>query len=80
MYKRQADIWGKLKTVFQIIWVLYTLLAMWVTWSLLPPSPESYSVWFFIGDVALQAVVVLLTVLSGVNYVWKNRDLLSDVK
>lgn len=75
-----ADIWGKLKTVFQIIWVLYTLLAMWVTWSLLPPSPESYSVWFFIGDVVLQAVVVLLTVLSGVNYVWKNRDLLSDVK
>ncbi|MFR9190785.1 MAG: hypothetical protein ACLVL7_11605 [Anaerotruncus massiliensis (ex Togo et al. 2019)] len=61
-------------------WVLYTLLAMWVTWSLLPPSPESYSVWFFIGDVVLQAVVVLLTVLSGVNYVWKNRDLLSDVK
>jgi len=53
---------------------------MWVTWSLLPPSPESYSVWFFIGDVVLQAVVVLLTVLSGVNYVWKNRDLLSDVK
>lgn len=75
-----ADIWGKLKTVFQIIWVLYTLLAMWVTWSLLPPSPESYSVWFFIGDVVLQAVVVLLTVLSGVNYVWKNRDLHSDVK
>lgn len=36
--------------------------------------------WFFIGDVVLQAVVVLLTVLSEVNYVWKNRDLLSDVK
>lgn len=75
-----ADIWGKMKTVCQLIWVLYILLAMWVSWNLLPPSPGSYSLGFFIGDVVLQSIVVLLTALSGVNYVWKNRDLLSDAK
>jgi len=75
-----ADKLGKLKTVFQIIWVLYTLFAMWVTWDILPPSPHSYSVQFFIGDVVLQLVVVVLTLLSGWNYIWKNRGLFDDIR
>ena len=74
-----ADKLGKLKTVSQIVWVLYTLLAMWVTWDILPPSGGSYSVQFLIGDVFLQLIVVALTVISGWNYVWKNRGLLSDI-
>jgi len=28
----------------------------------------------------LQALVVLTTVLSGWNYLWKNRSLLADMK
>ena len=75
-----ADRLGKLKTVFQIVWVLYTLLAMWVTWDLLPPSAASYSPQFLFGDVVLQFIVAALTVLSGWNYVWKNRELLSDIR
>ena len=75
-----ADRLGKLKTVAQIIWVLYALLAMWVQWELLPPSPSSFSPAFLFGDVVLQLVVVALTVVSGWNYVWKNRGLLSDIR
>ena len=75
-----ADRYGKLKTVLQIVWVLYALLSMWVVFDLLPPSPASYSPAFFFGDVVLQLIVVILTVFSGWNYVWKNRDLLSDLK
>lgn len=75
-----ADRLGKLKTVTQIIWVLYALLAMWVQWELLPPSPNSFSPAFLFGDVVLQLVVVALTVVSGWNYVWKNRGLLSDIR
>lgn len=75
-----ADRLGKLKTVTQIIWVLYALLAMWIQWELLPPSPNSFSPAFLFGDVVLQLVVVALTVVSGWNYVWKNRGLLSDIR
>lgn len=75
-----ADRLGKLKTVAQIVWVLYALLAMWIQWELLPPSPNSFSPAFLFGDVVLQLVVVALTVVSGWNYVWKNRGLLSDIR
>ena len=75
-----ADRWGKLKTVFQIIWVLCTLVSMWWVWQILPPSPDSYSLLFLFCDVVLQLIVVVLTVLSGWNYIWKNRDLLSDIR
>ena len=75
-----ADRLGKLKTVTQIVWVLYALLAMWIQWELLPPSPNSFSPAFLFGDVVLQLVVVALTVVSGWNYVWKNRGLLSDIR
>ncbi len=75
-----ADRLGKLKTVSQIVWILYDLLVMWVQWELLPPSPESFSSAFLFGDLVLQLVVVVLTVVSGWNYVWKNRELLSDIR
>lgn len=70
-----ADIWGKVKTVLQIVWVLYTLLLMWIsfdfyTWD----APHG----LYIGAVVLQGLVVLVTVLSGFNYLWKNKSLLAD--
>ena len=70
-----ADIWGKIKTVLQIIWVLYTLLVMWMEGiEGIVPQPVYW------GIVILQALVVLTTVLSGWNYLWKNRSLLADMK
>lgn len=75
-----ADIWGKLKTVFQIIWVLYTLLVQWYMVSIAPAYEAMPPAILFYGVLILGGVVVLLTVFSGFNYVWKNRSLLSDVK
>lgn len=72
-----ADKWGKLKTVFQIIWVLYTLLVLWVSASLLEAVPP---MWMGLLVVVLEWIVVVLTVFSGFNYVWKNRELFSDAK
>ncbi len=75
-----ADKWGKLKTVFQIIWVLFTLLTMWTAQSLLDPSAAMPPAWMIYGVLILEWVVVLLTVFSGFNYIWKNRELFSDIK
>lgn len=72
-----ADKWGKLKTVFQIVWVLYTLLVLWVANSLLATEMFGWMTW---TTAALQWFVVVLTVLSGFNYVWKSRGLFADVK
>ena len=83
-----ADIWGKMKTVSQIIWVLVALIALWLeeSWPLFmtvspgasaPPEP----VIFLIGlSFVIQTIVVILTVFSGFNYIWKNRSLLGDIK
>ena len=83
-----ADIWGKMKTVSQIIWVLVALIALWLeeSWPLFmtvspgasaPPAP----VIFLIGlSFVIQTIVVILTVFSGFNSIWKNRSLLGDIK
>ena len=83
-----ADIWGKMKTVSQIIWVLVALIALWLeeSWPLFmtvspgasaPPAP----VIFLIGlSFVIQTIVVILTVFSGFNYIWTNRSLLGDIK
>lgn len=76
-----ADLWGKIKTVLQIIWVLYTLVIMWADsnfWTAaMTVGGVNIAFW---GVVVLQALVVLMTVLSGFNYLWKNRELLADTK
>lgn len=75
-----ADIWGKLKTVFQIIWVLFTLITLWTMYSLLPTSASMPPTIMIYGVIVLQWIVVGLTVFSGFNYIWNNRSLLSDIK
>lgn len=74
-----ADRWGKLKTVFQMIWIcLLLLLAQagaglefsWLT-------PEVLAVLDTVRFV-LTVLVLLLTVLSGINYIWKNKKLFAD--
>jgi len=75
-----ADIWGKLKTVVQIIWVLYTLLVQWYVLSVAPSSTSAPIALMFWGVIILGYLVVALTVFSGFNYVWKNRSLFADAK
>ena len=59
-----ADIWGKIKTVLQMAAVL-CLLVEWIIW------PGSY----LIGTVVLW-IATGVTILSGVNYIYKNREVL----
>lgn len=77
-----ADIWGKMKTVSQMVWVMYALLLQWIeepgSWmeGLLGGSAHV----FYIILIVMQCVVLLLTVFSGANYIWKNRELFGDAK
>ena len=64
-----ADKWGKIKTISQMIWLNYTLLMLW----LFPQAGWARTVF-----VVLMGVVVVTTVLSGANYMLKNKELYSD--
>ena len=67
-----ADVWGKMKTVSQMIWIMSVLLIRWLMMTSMLPI----SLW----DAAdllmtlLMAVTTVLTVISGVNYFVKNND------
>ncbi|MDR2933607.1 MAG: CDP-diacylglycerol--glycerol-3-phosphate 3-phosphatidyltransferase [Oscillospiraceae bacterium] len=73
-----ADKWGKIKTVFQMIWLGYEMLYLFVTANLglqmgalaLPLAVIHY---------ILLAGVLVFTVFSGLNYLIGNRALFSDM-
>lgn len=76
-----ADIRGKIKTVAQMVWVCLKLLEYAFFGPVVSYLPESRFVFyctFSIASAALLAGVVVLTVTSGVHYVWQNRRLFAD--
>ncbi len=66
-----ADKWGKYKTVSQMIWICAALLMEGVSRGEWSPAMRG-------ANTALMALSVVLTVVSGANYVWKNRELFRD--
>ena len=74
-----ASIWGKTKTVAQFIAIIYTLTALeFSTWqsgilSTFGLPAAVYSVPLVIGEVLLW-ISVLLTAISGFEYVYANRQ------
>lgn len=68
-----ADMLGKFKTVVQMM-ALFALLPVtdFYVWN------ELAGIVFFYGGIALLALATLLTVVSGVHYVVKNRSVLED--
>jgi CDP-diacylglycerol--glycerol-3-phosphate 3-phosphatidyltransferase len=76
-----ADRWGKHKTIWQIIAILYFFIlltleevsAVLAGWAL----PHWGEVWRF-GGYGVAAIALLLTVGSGVGYLWRNRSLIAD--
>lgn len=80
-----ANLWGKTKTVAQFIAIIYTLLALevssWQTGLLagLDLPSAVFTVPLVVGQVLIW-VSVVLTALSGVEYVWGNRHYFAGEK
>lgn len=67
-----ADRWGKYKTASQMAWISVALLLL-ALGQLGIAVPGAVAVeWAFI------LLVTALTVISGANYLWKNRQVLKD--
>ncbi|MBC8570896.1 CDP-diacylglycerol--glycerol-3-phosphate 3-phosphatidyltransferase [Zongyangia hominis] len=71
-----ADIWGKVKTVCQIIAVCLIMLLQELLYAGVLPQN------FPVGAVNAVSmwIVVVFTVLSGFNYLWKNRSCIASAK
>ena len=76
-----SDRFGKHKTIWQIIMILYFLLllslAEWERQGWVPALPFQQMLWKPLGSVLL-SLAVALTVGSGLSYLWKNRHLIAD--
>lgn len=76
-----ADRWGKHKTIWQIVAILYffilltfeELSAVAPDWTL----PYWGGAWRVAGN-GIAAVALLLTIGSGIGYLWRNRALVAD--
>jgi CDP-diacylglycerol--glycerol-3-phosphate 3-phosphatidyltransferase len=76
-----ADRWGKHKTIWQIIMILYFFLLLsideWIAAGWLPALPWRGVWWEGLGGL-LTWVVLILTVGSGIGYLWRNRWMIAD--
>lgn len=72
-----ADGWGKLKTVSQMVWICLALLINFLRFDL-AAVPALFMGSLQIVSTVLFYLMAILTVISGFNYVWKNRTLFSD--
>ena len=71
-----ADIWGKAKTVCQMITILVILLLQeLLSTGVLPAQFPAQ----LVGDVGMY-LSVALTLISGFNYVWNNREVFRDCR
>ncbi len=68
-----ADRWGKIKTVCQMV----ALIILIPHRSLVVHCGEWLNIVYYVGF-ALLALATLLTIVSGANYIVKNRQVLSD--
>ncbi len=75
-----ADIYGKVKTVFQMITLIfYFLYAFLVEEFYYTIKGTANTVFNLIGYVLL-AITVIMTIVSGVKYITNNRQVLKDEK
>ena len=62
-----ANYWGKFKTTFQMLMIIVLVLDI------------NHPVFDLLG-VVLTYIALLLTIISLVDYVWKNKDVLKEQK
>ena len=73
-----ADKWGKIKTVTQMIWIIWTILWLCVIATGIFNSFADHGITvigYLLSDILMYAST-FFTLLSGFNYVYKNRQLL----
>jgi CDP-diacylglycerol--glycerol-3-phosphate 3-phosphatidyltransferase len=66
-----ASMWGKVKTVFHMLLVILLLLDLPTLCGL---------TWFTVVNTVVMYIAIILTIVSLVDYIWKNRQVLGETK
>lgn len=69
---------GKHKTVSQMVTIVVTLVLLFVRECLTGPFAETFTVWMSAVILWCMWATVVLTVISGVSFFWRNRTVLAD--
>ena len=69
-----AGIWGKLKTITQMVYISMALLLI----PMYEIDRDIHDVWHVATQVIMY-VSMLLTLWSGFDYIWKNREYIKDM-
>ena len=78
-----ANLWGKAKTVIQIISLVIIFIILFALETVLPMLGMDTQPYLTPASIVITAVTwlsALVTVISGITYLWKCRDLLHDAK
>ena len=70
-----ASIWGKIKTVVSMTMIIAVILHLHVN---LPPAAAAYFGWWAVFEQILIYASVVFTVVSLIDYIFKNRHVLKD--
>lgn len=71
-----ADKWGKYKTATTMVWICYALVLMQFIQQV-ADAGFIFLVWL---HYLLMTASLMFTVISGANYIWKNRELINQAK
>ena len=74
-----ANIWGKLKTVLQMLTIIVYYFGMFFESFTSGQTPNSLSVTHLVSY-GLCWLVAIVTALSGVQYIWQNRGFINTAK
>lgn len=74
-----ASMWGKVKTVMQMVTVILAFLFLGVLEAGYPVTNEMYEIGVILINVGMW-IVAIATIISGINYILPNIDLIKDAK
>ncbi len=69
-----ASIWGKAKTVSQMLFIIADMLLISISEYVMDTTLTPVLLGLALLVMALEVLSLLLTIISGVDYIWKNRD------
>lgn len=73
-----ASIWGKLKTVTQMIALIFAFIDIGAFFSFVNGGLSGVHLVINIVTSVMMLVSTVATIFSGVDYIWKGRSVLSD--
>ncbi len=75
-----ADMYGKVKTVFQFITLIYYMLYAFIVEEFFYAIDGTINTVICLVGYVLLAITIIMTIISGLNYILKNKQVLKDEK